>query len=60
VRDMAPLISHDAEVRAAQLFNAWKDDVDKLEKGDETAEAQVSEAIVELRKRILLELRALN
>jgi len=60
VRDMAPLISGDAEARAADLFKIWKDDVDELEKGNDRAEAQISEAIVALRKRILVELQALN
>ncbi|HEV7492127.1 MAG TPA: hypothetical protein VGO25_15080, partial [Rhodanobacteraceae bacterium] len=60
VRDMAPLISHDAEARAADLFKTWTEDVDELEKGNDRAQTQVSEAIVALRKRILVELQALN
>jgi hypothetical protein len=60
VRDMAPLISRDSETRAADLFEAWKSNVDKLDEGDKGAETHVAGAIGALRQRILLELKALN
>ena len=60
VRDLAPLISHDSEARAADLFKAWNENVDKLEQRDDQAEAAITRSIAELRARILIELQALN
>jgi hypothetical protein len=60
VRDLAPLISHDNEARAAELVTAWKDNVGKLDEHDEKAETQIADAIVGLRKSVLRELQALN
>jgi hypothetical protein len=60
VRDLAPLISHESETRAADLFKAWNDNVDNLEQHDEKAEAAITRSITDLRRRILVELQALN
>ena len=60
VRDLAPLISPDSTKQATQLFDAWKNNIDKLDEGDAMAETHVAGAITDLRERILLELRALN
>ena len=60
VRDLAPLVSRDSETRAVSLFEAWKNNVDKLDAGDKQAETHVATAITDLRQRILLELQALN
>lgn len=60
VRDMAPLVSRDAEAGATNLFDAWKGDVAKLDQGDDAAEKRVTESIGALRRRILLELQSLN
>jgi hypothetical protein len=60
VRDLAPLISPNSKTHAADLFEAWKNNVDMLDQGDKQAEAHVAGAITDLRQRILLELQALN
>ena len=60
VRDLAPLISHESEAGADALFAAWKDNVDKLDGRDETAEAAITASVARLRGRILTELKALN
>ena len=60
VRDLAPLISPGSETEAAGLLDAWKTNVDKLDNGDKEAEARVTGAISDLRRQILLELKALN
>jgi hypothetical protein len=60
VRDLAPLISHESETGAGALFDAWKDNVDKLDANDDAAEAAITDSIVHLREGILAELKALN
>jgi hypothetical protein len=60
VRDLAPLISRESESGAGALFEAWKDNVDRLDGRDEAAETAIAASIVQLRGRILAELKALN
>ena len=60
VRDLAPLISHESETQAADLFKTWNDNVDNLDQRDEKAEAEITRSIAALRSRILVELKALN
>ena len=60
VRDLAPLISHDSETRAAQLFGVWDKNVDQLDARDAAAEKHVADSIADLRAHILRELAALN
>lgn len=60
VRDMAPLISSETDMRAHRLFDAWQTNVDRIEKGDEDAKRRISGAIVETRSRILEDLKNLK
>ena len=60
VRDMASLVSNDSDARARELFGTWRDNVDKFDTGDATAEHNVAEAITKLRSQVVMELKALN
>lgn len=60
VRDLAPLVSRESQLRAEALFDAWRTNVDKLDAHDDAAESHITAAAGALRGEVLGELKALN
>lgn len=60
VRDMAPLVSAEAEAESRDFYRIWQANVDKLETKDANAESAITQAILRIRERVTRDLRALD
>jgi len=60
VHDLAPLVSSAGKARADALFEAWKENIDKLDARDDDAEKRITDSIATLRASVLADLRTLN
>jgi len=60
VHDLAPLVSPAGKARADALFEAWKENIDKLDARDEDAEKRITDSIATLRASVLADLQTLN
>jgi hypothetical protein len=60
VRDMAPLISAEADADSRDFYKIWQANIDKLDANDVDAESAITRAILRTRERVTQDLRALN